>query len=89
MHPNIRHFAFKLLLVYVCLQRSKIDFASIIDSKLKIGFLAFESKHNFFYTKIYFSTHFCSNVLKHKPPYIQLKINYFPCKTKQCTFAYF
>jgi len=40
---------------------SKIDFVSIIDSNLKLGFVALDSKRNF-HTHIYDSTHYNVNL---------------------------
>jgi hypothetical protein len=48
-----------------------IDFASIIDSNLNLGYVAFESKHDLD-TEIYYSTHLYENVFKYKSLYIQL-----------------
>lgn len=56
---------------YVWFLLNKIDFACRIDSNLKLGFIAFESKNNL-YIEIYCSIHFYVNVFKHKAVYIQL-----------------
>jgi len=56
-------------LILTCLVVLKWSwFCLRIDSNLKLVFVAFESKHDF-YTEIHGSTHFYINVSKHKPLY--------------------
>jgi len=54
---------------HVSMFSSRIDFASIIDSNLKLESVVFISARDF-YTQIFWSTHFYVNLLTHKSLYL-------------------
>jgi hypothetical protein len=62
---------------------SRIEFSSTIVNNLKLEFVAFESKRDF-YTEIYFSAHFYINASKHKS--LLRKINFCQPKIKHAQF---